>query len=64
MLIKYVGHSCFKIRDNETGYSIVLDPFKHGSVEGYGKIVGLFFLNKAQQDIQKSVNRAYGRSFR
>ncbi len=39
MLIKYVGHACFKIRDNETGYSIVLDPYRHGSVDGYGKIV-------------------------
>ena len=39
MLIKYVGHSCFKIRDNDTGYSIVLDPYKDGSVDGYGKIV-------------------------
>jgi L-ascorbate metabolism protein UlaG (beta-lactamase superfamily) len=39
MLIKYVGHSCFKIRDNDTGYSIVLDPYTDGSVDGYGKIV-------------------------
>ena len=39
MLIKYVGHSCFKIRDNETEYSIVLDPYTYGSVDGYGKIV-------------------------
>lgn len=39
MLIKYVGHSCFKIRDNETGYSIVLDPYKYRSVDGYGEIV-------------------------
>ena len=39
MLIKYVGHSCCKIRDNDTGYSIVLDPYTDGSVDGYGKIV-------------------------
>lgn len=39
MLIKYIGHSCFKIRDNESGYSIVLDPYKYGSVDGFGKIV-------------------------
>lgn len=38
MLIKYTGHSCFKIRDNETGYSIVLDPYKPGSVNGYRAI--------------------------
>ncbi len=35
MLIKYIGHSCFKIRDNGTGYSIVLDPYMPGSVNGY-----------------------------
>lgn len=39
MLIKYVGHSCFKIRDNETGYSIVLDPYRYRSVDGFGEIV-------------------------
>lgn len=38
MLIKYTGHSCFKIRDNESGYSIVLDPYKPGSVNGYRAI--------------------------
>ena len=38
MLIKYIGHSCFKIRDNETGYSIIIDPYKPGSVEGYAEI--------------------------
>lgn len=38
MLIKYMGHACFKIRDNETGYSIVLDPYKYGSVDGFGRI--------------------------
>ena len=39
MLIKYIGHSCFKIRDTETGYSIILDPYKNGSVNGYHDIV-------------------------
>ena len=39
MIIKYIGHSCFKILDDETGYSIVLDPYKDGSVPGFGKIV-------------------------
>jgi L-ascorbate metabolism protein UlaG (beta-lactamase superfamily) len=38
MLIKYVGHACFKIRDNDTGYSIVIDPYKPGSVKGFGTI--------------------------
>lgn len=38
MVIKYVGHSCFKIRDDETGYSIMMDPFRHGSVPGYRAI--------------------------
>lgn len=38
MIIKYVGHSCFKIRDDETGYSIVFDPYRPGSVPGYGEI--------------------------
>lgn len=39
MLIKYYGHACFKIRDNETGYSIVLDPYEPDSVPGFGNIV-------------------------
>ncbi|MBR0468248.1 MAG: MBL fold metallo-hydrolase [Mogibacterium sp.] len=39
MIIKYTGHSCFKILDAETGYSIVFDPYKDGSVPGFGKIV-------------------------
>ena len=39
MIIKYTGHSCFKILDEETGYSIVLDPYRDGSVPGYGRIV-------------------------
>lgn len=38
MIIKYIGHSCFKIRDNETGYSIMFDPYKAGSVPGFGEI--------------------------
>lgn len=38
MIIKYTGHSCFKILDDETGYSIVFDPYRPGSVPGYGDI--------------------------
>ena len=38
MIIKYTGHSCFKILDEETGYSIVFDPYKPNSVKGFGKI--------------------------
>ncbi len=38
MIIKYVGHSCFKILDGETGYSIVFDPYEPDSVKGFGKI--------------------------
>lgn len=38
MIIKYVGHSCFKIMDEETGYSIAFDPYEPGSVPGYGDI--------------------------
>ena len=38
MIIKYVGHACFKILDEETGYSIVFDPYKPLSVKGFGKI--------------------------
>ena len=38
MIIKYTGHSCFKILDSETGYSIVFDPYRPGSVPGYGDI--------------------------
>ncbi|MBQ6315731.1 MAG: MBL fold metallo-hydrolase [Mogibacterium sp.] len=41
MLIKYIGHACFKIRDNETGYSIVIDPYEPDSVPGFRKIVDL-----------------------
>lgn len=39
MLIKFTGHACFKIRDNETGYSIVFDPYEPDSVPGLRKIV-------------------------
>lgn len=38
MIIKYTGHSCFKILDDGTGYSIVFDPYKPGSVPGYREI--------------------------
>ena len=41
MIIKYTGHSCFKILDDETGYSIVFDPYRDGSVPGFGKIVDM-----------------------
>ena len=38
MLIEYKGHSCFRIKDfEETGFKIVLDPYKDGSVPGYKK---------------------------
>lgn len=36
MMIEYKGHSCFRLKDFEdTGYKIVLDPYKAGSVPGY-----------------------------
>lgn len=38
MLIKYIGHACFKIRDSETGYSIVFDPYAPDSVPGLGSV--------------------------
>ena len=38
MIIRYTGHSCFKIYDDKTGYSIVLDPYKPGTVPGYHDI--------------------------
>ena len=41
MLIKYTGHACFKIRDNETGYSLVFDPYEPDSVPGFGKVVDI-----------------------
>jgi L-ascorbate metabolism protein UlaG (beta-lactamase superfamily) len=39
MVIKYTGHACFKVRDTETGYSIVFDPYEPGSVPGLHDIV-------------------------
>lgn len=38
MIIKYVGHACFKLRDSETGYSIIFDPYQPGYVKGFGDI--------------------------
>ncbi len=35
MIIKYIGHACFKIKDEDTGYSIIFDPYKEGIVPGY-----------------------------
>lgn len=39
MIIKYTGHACFKILDEATGYSLVFDPYRDGSVPGFGRIV-------------------------
>ena len=39
MLIKYTGHACFKVRDIETGYSIVFDPYEPDSIPGLRKVV-------------------------
>lgn len=38
MIIRYTGHSCFKIFDDATGYSIMFDPYRPGSVPGYHPI--------------------------
>ena len=38
MIIKYAGHSCFKILDEKTGYSIVFDPYEPGSIKGFRDI--------------------------
>ncbi|HHW95270.1 MAG TPA: MBL fold metallo-hydrolase [Mogibacterium sp.] len=38
MIIKYIGHACFKIQDKETGFSIIFDPYKDGVVPGYASI--------------------------
>ncbi len=38
MIIRYTGHSCFKLYDDKTGYSIIFDPYKPGSVPGYHDI--------------------------
>ena len=39
MILKYTGHACFKIRDDATGFSIVFDPYRPGSVPGFREIV-------------------------
>ena len=39
MLIKYTGHACFKVKDDETGYSIIFDPYEPDSVPGFHRIV-------------------------
>ena len=39
MIIKYIGHACFKVRDNQTGYSIVFDPYTPDSIPGFRSIV-------------------------
>lgn len=36
MLIKYLGHACFKIESGDS--SVVFDPYQDGSVRGYGDI--------------------------
>lgn len=36
MKVTFVGHACFKVEDE--GYSIVLDPYKDGSVPGLGNV--------------------------
>ncbi|MBQ9272500.1 MAG: MBL fold metallo-hydrolase [Mogibacterium sp.] len=38
MIIRYTGHACFKIMDEKTGYSIMFDPYKPGSVPGFRDI--------------------------
>lgn len=38
MIIKYIGHACFKIQDKKTGFSIIFDPYKEGVVPGYAPI--------------------------
>jgi len=38
MIIRYTGHACFKIMDGDTGYSIMFDPYKPGSVPGFRDI--------------------------
>ena len=36
MIIEYMGHSCVRVKDFEdTGYKVVFDPYKKGSVPGY-----------------------------
>ena len=36
MRITWIGHSCFRIEEN--GYSIVIDPYEDGSVDGLGNV--------------------------
>ena len=38
MIIKYIGHACFKVKDDETGYSIIFDPYQPDSVRGFSNI--------------------------
>ena len=36
MVIEYMGHSCVIVKDfQDTGYKVVFDPYKKGSVPGY-----------------------------
>lgn len=36
MVIEYMGHSCVRVKDfQDTGYKVVFDPYKKGSVAGY-----------------------------
>ena len=36
MVIEYMGHSCVRIKDfQDTGYKVVIDPYKKGVVPGY-----------------------------
>lgn len=41
MIIKYIGHACFKVRDNETGYSIIFDPYQPDSIPGFARIIDI-----------------------
>lgn len=39
MIIEYMGHSCFRVKDfQDTGYKVVFDPYKIGSVPGYREL--------------------------
>ena len=36
MMIEYMGHSCLRLKDfQDTGYKVLFDPYKKGSVPGY-----------------------------
>ena len=48
--IKYTGHSCFKIYDEITKYSIIIDPYKPGSVPGFHDIKDLASLVLTSHD--------------